>query len=121
MSSESHILGQYLKLIDSSYRLLPTHSGNDSSECVVCLSKPATRLTLPCRHASTCGQCFAKLQGKCPLCRGQIQSYFLIKSEDTFEDDIEEEEVQSPPLSWRQRLAELEHRFAMAAGLQDND
>jgi hypothetical protein len=124
MSFPSHILGQYLKLIDSSYNLLPTYPGNESLECVVCLSKQATRLTLPCRHASMCGQCFAKLpQGKCPMCRGQIQSYFLIKSEETSEDDILEDEltVQPPPLSWRQRFAELEHRFAMAVGLQEND
>ena len=57
------------------------------------------------------------------MCRGQIQSYFLIKSEEPSEDDILEDEitVQPPPLSWRQRLAELEHRFAMAVGLQEND
>ena len=57
------------------------------------------------------------------MCRGQIQSYFLIKSEEPSEDDIQEDEitVQSPPMSWRQRLAELEHRFAMAVGLQEND
>ena len=124
MSFPSHILGQYLKLIDSSCQLLPTYPGNESSECVVCISRPATRITLPCRHASTCGQCFVKLpQGKCPMCRGQIQSYFLVKSEDLDEEDIHAEETEVPqhPLTWRQRLAELEHRFAMAIGLQEND
>jgi len=124
MSFPTHILGQYLKLTDSSFHLLPTYLGNESSECVVCLSKPATRLTLPCRHASTCGQCFVNLpQGKCPMCRCQIQSYFLINAEEPIEE-IQDDDlvtVQPPPLTWRQRLAELEHRFAMAIGLQENN
>lgn len=116
MPSPSHILGQYIKLNDSRVTHLVPIYNND---CVVCISKPATRVNLPCRHASTCGQCFSRLpQGKCPMCRSQIDSYFLIGEEDT--EEINEEEI-SPPLTWRQRLAEMEHRFAMAVGLQEHD
>jgi len=123
MSFPTHILGQYVKLIDSRVtHLVPIYSSNDTSECVVCISRPATRVTLPCRHSSTCGKCFVKLpQGRCPICRGQIQSYFLIGQEDLSEEDEEEVSLQSQPLSWRQRFADLEHRFAMAVGLQEND
>ncbi len=125
MSFPSHILGQYVKLPDSSLtHLVPIYNAGESSECVVCISKPATRVTLPCRHASTCGKCFSKLpQNKCPMCRCQIQSFFLIRQEDNESSDEEEleSEIQSDSqlLSWRQRLAHLEHRFAMAVGLQE--
>ena len=61
---------------------------------------------------------------RCPMCRTIISSYFVIHPEDneaTAEDVIDEDTLVSPPMTWRQRLAEFEHRFAMAVGLQEND
>ena len=53
-----------------------------------------------------------------------MQTYFLIHPEEDDGDlaeEVTENEVVSPPLTWRQRLAEYEHRFAMAMGLQENN
>lgn len=125
ISFPSHILGHYVKCKDSSVtHLVPIYtSTNEDSECVVCISRPATRVNLPCRHASTCAICFKQLpQGKCPMCRCQIQSYFLIGNEDEVEDSASEDDQQPlQSLSWRQRLSEIENRFAMAVGLQEHD
>lgn len=121
----THILGSYLKHRNSkATHLIPLYPGDEDNDnqCVVCISRPATRVTLPCRHASVCGQCFVKLpQSKCPMCRTFIQSYFLLKPEEEEEDQCQDQEPDDPPITWRQRLAEFEHRFAMAAGLQEND
>ena len=119
MTFPTHILATYLKLPDSRVtHLVPIYS--DSDQCVVCIARPATRVVLPCRHANLCGQCFVKLpNSKCPMCRTTIQSFFLMKHEEA--EPEEENSVESPALTWRQRLAEVEHRFAMAVGLQEND
>ena len=55
------------------------------------------------------------------MCRTIISSYFIIHPEDNAEDVVDEDTLVSPPMTWRQRLAEFEHRFAMAVGLQEND
>ena len=57
------------------------------------------------------------------MCRGQIQSYFLIGQEDLSEeeDSANQSLPTTQPMTWRQRLAEFEHRMAMAMGLQENN
>ncbi|XP_012944875.1 uncharacterized protein LOC101860534 [Aplysia californica] len=46
-------------------------------ECVVCQTRRVRCVLLPCRHACVCLGCF-KLLDKCPLCRGGLESYFLL-------------------------------------------
>ena len=123
MHFKTHILAHYLKWPNSKVtHIIPIY---EEENCVICITNKATRVTLPCRHANLCQTCFTKLpQKKCPMCRSQMQSYFLIHPEEDDEDLVEEvieNEVVSPPLTWRQRLAEYEHRFAMAMGLQENN
>ncbi|XP_014676661.1 PREDICTED: cell growth regulator with RING finger domain protein 1-like isoform X2 [Priapulus caudatus] len=46
--------------------------------CVVCQQAAVTHTLLPCRHACACHSCFRHLD-KCPMCRGNIESYFVIE------------------------------------------
>ncbi|GFS25746.1 cell growth regulator with RING finger domain protein 1-like [Elysia marginata] len=50
---------------------------SSSAECVVCQTKKVMCVLLPCRHACVCYHCL-KLLDRCPLCRGAIESYFLL-------------------------------------------
>ncbi len=119
----THVLASFLKhkLGNSKVtHLVPIYSNEET--CVVCATNPATRVTLPCRHASLCHRCFGRIRtSQCPMCRTQIQSFFLIKEEPLDGTDEEEDISDQMPKTWRQRLAEFEHRFAMAVGLQEND
>jgi hypothetical protein len=62
------------------------------------------------------------------MCRAFIQSYFLKSPEDNDDEEEEAETEASPdsgygrrqPDSWRYRLSSLNHRLAMAMGLQEN-
>lgn len=49
--------------------------------CVVCQFFPLSRALLPCRHTCICASCFDKVD-RCPMCRGPINSYFCIRSEE---------------------------------------
>ncbi|KAI8785319.1 cell growth regulator with RING finger domain protein 1 [Biomphalaria glabrata] len=60
------------------------------SECVVCQSRQAKCALLPCRHACVCLGCF-RLLDRCPMCRGDIDSYFLLSDSD--DDSLEEDSV----------------------------
>jgi len=48
------------------------------TDCVICMSEPATEMILPCHHQVCCPDCANQLQqdrrrpGKCPMCRVQI-------------------------------------------------
>ena len=122
MHFKTHILAHYLKWPNSKVtHIIPIY---EEENCVICITNKATRVILPCRHANLCQICFTKLpQKKCPMCRSQMQTYFLIHPEEDDGDlaeEVTENEVVSP-LTWRQRLAEYEHRFAMAMGLQENN
>ncbi|RUS75977.1 hypothetical protein EGW08_016259 [Elysia chlorotica] len=50
------------------------------AECVVCQTKKVVCVLLPCRHACVCFRCF-QLLDRCPMCRGSIESYFLLSQE----------------------------------------
>lgn len=54
--------------------------GNQSL-CVVCLDRPISRVHLPCKHACVCQRCFGMIRNLCPMCRGPIKQYFLIRAE----------------------------------------
>ena len=97
-----------------------TESGE--TVCAVCQEKPVTRVMLPCKHACTCKRCFEKLNSRwCPMCRAFIQSFFIIGREDDGSDDADVDvDAAQREASWRQRLDNLNHRFAMAMGLQEN-
>ncbi|KAH9507248.1 hypothetical protein Btru_056714 [Bulinus truncatus] len=59
-------------------------------ECVVCQTKPVSCALLPCRHACVCISCF-KLLDRCPMCRGALDSYFLLSGALGDDDDVNEE------------------------------
>ena len=121
----THILATFVKLSDNRVsRIEPIYSALSSDDsCVVCISRPATRVSLPCRHASTCQSCFKRLpKGQCPVCRTKISSFFILgNSEEDSAATEDEEKDEYKPLTWRQKLAQLEHRFATFAGLVHND
>lgn len=104
--------------------LVPTYGFDENSDnetlCAVCQEKPVTRVILPCRHACTCGMCFDMLNRKCPLCRTTIQSFFVTADEAKFATEEDSSEVNEEPRSWRRTFDELNHRYAMAMGLQEN-
>jgi len=50
------------------------------ARCIICQQERITRVILPCRHATSCSLCFKRLE-RCPMCRGYIQSYFLLGPE----------------------------------------
>jgi hypothetical protein len=58
------------------------------------------------------------------MCRTFIQSFFVIGPEDDAEDEGDASasfrDESRPPTSWRQRLNNFNHRYAMAMGLQEN-
>ena len=122
-TNTSHILATFVKLSDNRVsRLEPIYSSSsdiDQDNCVVCISRPASRVALPCRHASTCKSCFKRLpKGQCPMCRTKITSFFSLDNEDNEPDEDSDEDK---PLTWRQKLAQFEQRFAHFAGLVPND
>ena len=54
-----------------------TNRDSADCNCVVCLSYPATKVLLPCRHACLCVHCFSRVDS-CPVCRTRIISYFSV-------------------------------------------
>ncbi|XP_064623172.1 cell growth regulator with RING finger domain protein 1-like [Lineus longissimus] len=79
-------------------------------DCVVCQNARASRALLPCRHACICGSCFKKVD-KCPMCRGNIDSFFFL-------DGFEGGEVQAPPeevdysnMTWGERFEHWNDRL----------
>ena len=124
MNLNTHILASFVKLSDNRVsRIEHIYTNASESEekdnCVICLSKPATRVSLPCRHASTCSACFKRLpKGQCPMCRSKITSFFVLSQEEPADEEPEEPTIKP---NWRQRLARLEERFALATGLADNE
>lgn len=121
MNLNTHIINSFVKLSDNRVSRLESifTSEEKDDSCVICYSRPATRVTLPCRHASTCCYCFKRLpKGQCPMCRCKISSYFVVGEEN--EEEEFEEEVKTSQ-TWRQKLAQLEQRFAIATGLVNNE
>jgi hypothetical protein len=48
-----------------------------ASECLICVA-PATRCTMPCRHAIMCEDCWRQrtdTPSMCPMCRADVQNY----------------------------------------------
>jgi hypothetical protein len=94
------------------------------ARCVVCQEHKISRVILPCRHAASCYSCFNRLE-HCPMCRGFIQSYFLIAREpqsNNSQSPMDEEgrpgstnQGQQPQTGhlqvWRTRLANLAVRI----------
>ena len=49
----------------------------EARQCAVCLLKERETVLLPCRHSVMCSTCTQHVQhssGRCPLCRGAIES-----------------------------------------------
>jgi hypothetical protein len=45
-----------------------------SIRCSVCATAVVDKILKPCNHATVCGECANRLNGKCPVCRAQIRS-----------------------------------------------
>ena len=42
-------------------------------ECCVCLNDRVSHVLIPCGHACTCGNCYQKMNNKCPICKGRFE------------------------------------------------
>ncbi|CAI6370947.1 unnamed protein product [Macrosiphum euphorbiae] len=59
------------------------------SQCYICIFSPPTVIVLPCMHQGLCEPCFTSYSTmapysrqpyyRCPLCRGQVESYLAIQ------------------------------------------
>eukprot|EP00092_Neocalanus_flemingeri_P047306 GFUD01053573.1.p1 GENE.GFUD01053573.1~~GFUD01053573.1.p1 ORF type:complete len:360 (+),score=113.45 GFUD01053573.1:61-1140(+) len=92
------------------------------ARCIICQLGRVNRVALPCRHANTCGECFERLQNRCPMCRGFISSYFLLRPEPVTVDPVPPASpLDHPPtLSWGQRWNNWNMRVNAAMGLREN-
>jgi len=94
--------------------------------CIICQQGRINRVALPCRHANTCSECFDKLQNRCPMCRGFISSFFLLRPEkikpnkQTSPADSTST-IESPQtVSWSQWFRNWNLWLNTAMGLQEN-
>ena len=56
--------------------------GQNSRECVICMTEPRDTTVLPCRHMCMCSECAKVLRmqsEKCPICRTPIEQLLQIK------------------------------------------
>jgi len=93
------------------------------ARCIICQLGRVNRVALPCRHANTCGECFERLNNRCPMCRGFISSYFLLRPEPprTSPTTTHTNPPTPPPtLTWGQRLHNWNLWVNAAMGLQEN-
>jgi len=93
------------------------------ARCIICQLGRVNRVALPCRHANTCGECFERLQNRCPMCRGFISSYFLLRPEQVRSEPTRSEHrppPQPPTLTWAQRLQRWNVWANAAMGAQEN-
>jgi len=93
------------------------------ARCIICQLGRVNRVALPCRHANTCGECFERLQNRCPMCRGFISSYFLLRPEQVRTEPTRSEHrppPQPPTLTWAQRLQRWNVWANAAMGAQEN-
>lgn len=55
----------------------------NESECLICLSEIRSVAVLPCRHVCYCEICTEQVKAsknfECPICRGRVESFILIK------------------------------------------
>jgi len=98
-------------------------TNNMQARCIICQLGRVNRVALPCRHANTCGECFERLQNRCPMCRGFISSYFLLRPEQVRSEPTRSEHrppPQPPTLTWAQRLQRWNVWANAAMGAQEN-
>jgi len=94
---------------------------NVRARCLICQLNRVNRVALPCRHANTCGDCFERLQNRCPMCRGFISSYFLLRPELPKSAPAAPDVINIPStLSWSQRFHRWNLWVNAAMGLQEN-
>lgn len=83
--------------------------GSRVPRCIICQQGRISRVLLPCRHATSCAQCFKRLES-CPMCRGFIQSYFVLGKEPDQVDPSPSADTQpSTARGWMAYLAGLRH------------
>ena len=62
---------------------LAADDGENSSECLVCMSEAKSVLLLPCRHLCVCAECFDSFQQqKCPVCRAPLEEWCVVTEDD---------------------------------------
>ena len=75
------------------------------ARCVVCQVERVNRVSLPCRHATSCQHCFDRLQARCPMCRALITSFFKLHPDPVVSStpsvDPGGEEELTPRTGWR--------------------
>ena len=54
---------------------------DDETICVICTCKKRDTKLFPCEHYISCGECTAKLNSQCPVCRAKISSVLKIEEE----------------------------------------
>jgi len=87
--SSAHVVKQKVQCgsithnVDPLYGMMPNpkgaaagQSGEDSGECVICLTQPKNVVILHCRHVCLCRSCAAITSStwsfQCPVCRGRV-------------------------------------------------
>lgn len=108
---------------DSETEDWPSSASITRATCVVCQTARVNRVALPCRHANTCGQCFDRLQSRCPMCRSFISSYFLLFPDPEPPPDIVSAPVTSEPptpRSWSSMWRHWNIRINNMMGLREN-
>jgi hypothetical protein len=90
--------------------------------CTLCQTLPISRAIVPCGHLCTCAHCFAKLK-YCPICRGQIQSFFKTRDE-SYMNSIPQfmkntEEAKPRRLTWTEYFEELSEQLNIMLGLPE--
>jgi len=93
--------------------------------CVICQLERVTRVSLPCRHAVTCKDCFNRCQNRCPMCRGHVSSYFLLSPESNQQNESEsnmtEEKVEDVRRNtWGQMWNRWNNRINTMMGVREN-
>lgn len=51
---------------------------SDDDLCVICLSRQADTLLLPCRHLGLCYLCLESIKAKCPYCRADVTEALVL-------------------------------------------
>lgn len=111
---------------DSETEDWPSSATVTRATCVVCQTARVNRVALPCRHANTCGQCFDRLQSRCPMCRSFISSYFLLfpDPEPPADNDVttptSSSEQANTPRSWSSWWRLWNIRVNNMMGLREN-
>lgn len=75
-------IDQHAKAGDGASSAEGGDGGDNSRECVICMTEARDTTVLPCRHMCMCSDCARQLRmqsNKCPICRTNIEQLLQIK------------------------------------------